>query len=89
MKELDKIKHIEIHGNNNLVIQDIDGDTITINLTDKEVLQAFMNKYYARLEEIETLIKEQLGSHNSFEKLVQEAKNIGNQFGNHNTQNFK
>jgi hypothetical protein len=89
VKNLDKIKHVEIHGNNNLVIQDIEGGKITINLSDKAGLQSFMDKYQARLEGIEALFKEQMNASISFDKLLQEAKNIGNQYGNNNLQTFK
>lgn len=79
---------IKIDGNRNIVLQDVNESTITININNETEIKEFIKNFGDRLNVIENWIKQNINPEYTFTKLIQNAKNIGNQYGNNNTQNF-
>lgn len=65
-----------VDGNGNIVIQDADNSTITINVNDTEQVRNFLINFQKRLEKLPIEILTQLQKHNQIELEVKTGANL-------------
>lgn len=73
---LDKKNNSHIDGNGNIVIQDLDNSTITINLANNEQIRKFLIDFQQRLSELPIDVLNELKKHNELETELKVGANI-------------
>lgn len=65
-----------IDGNGNVVIQDSENSTITINLADTDEIRKFLIDFQTQLSQLPSYILKELQEHNNLEKEIKIGANI-------------